>query len=37
MEWAYVQIASLVAIVLFACYIAVADYRINKEKNVDQS
>ncbi len=32
MEWAYIQIASLILIVGFIVYMAVADAKINKDK-----
>lgn len=31
MEWAYIQIASLVALVVFAVYIGLADARLSKK------
>lgn len=31
MEWAYIQIASLVVIVSFLAYIGIADYRLSKD------
>lgn len=37
MGWAYVQIASLVGLVMLVLYIAVADYRLNKEKETNHS
>lgn len=37
MEWAYIQIASLVAIVALVAYIARADHLLNKEKSADHS
>ncbi len=37
MEWAYVQIASLVTIVMFILYIAISDYRLNHETDSQDS
>lgn len=32
MEWAYIQIASLVALVAFVIYIGIADARLKKSR-----
>ncbi len=36
MEWAYIQISSLVVIIALVAYIAMADHRLNKVKSTDK-
>lgn len=37
MAWAYIQIASLLGLVMLVLYIAVADHRLNKDQKTQRS
>lgn len=37
MEWAYIQIASLLGLIVLVSYIAIADHRLNKARQDERS